>query len=78
MISGHDQKYADAPLWQHPMVGHVTSDRLMDEREDDQSCDKRSADTSLWQHPVDSRTTTDQLMHYHGNVSRTVMQQAIS
>ena len=78
MISGHDQKYADAPLWQHPMVGHVTSDHLMDEREDDQSCDKRSADTSLWQHPVDSRTTTDQLMHYHGNVSRTVVQRAIS
>ena len=68
MISGHDQKYADAPLWQHPMVGYVTSDHLMDEREDDQSCDKRSADASLWERPVDSRTMTDQLMHYHGNV----------
>ena len=69
MISGHDQKYADAPLWQHPMVGHVTSDHLMDEHEDDQSWDKRSADAWPWQRSVDSHMMSDQLTHDHGNIS---------
>ena len=78
MISGHDQKYADAPLWQHPMVGHVTSDHLMDKHEDEQSCDKQSAGAWPWQCPVDSRVTSDQLTHHCGNVLWAVAQQAIS